>query len=159
MDNIIQQPLTSFTQRENDLITLVKTVMSPPFFAEFKNDNNRILGWINLVVGDIDYVAPLTDYDANTIPTYFDTAVVLGTQFYSMLFMEQKWSVQDISTSDGGFSIVYDRVSKISGPCKIFQDLYEKKVLSIKRNQMYHLVLGSPRLSGSLGMLVRMATR
>ena len=112
-----------------------------------------------MVVADVNYVPPLTAYDVATIPAFFDTIIILGVQFYTNLWMKSKWSMQDINVNDGGFTIAYNRVEKLSTVEKSFLDLYTEKTKNVKRNQLHALVLGSPRMSNQLGNFIRLTLR
>lgn len=152
-------PRTGFTQREADLIHQCKLVMSKSFQKEFANDDEKILAFINLVVADINYVPPLTDYTLETISPFFDTIINLGVQMYATLILAQKWSLEDISYNDGGFTLTLDRVSKLSSVQEKFYKLYTDKTTAVKRNQFNAVVLGTPRYANSLGMFIRLALR
>lgn len=152
-------PNTGFTQREIDLITKCKIVMPPPVSKEFADKDIVIRAFIQEVVADINYVPPLTAYSVENIGTFFDTIIVLGVQFYTNLWLKQKWSLQDLSVSDGGFTINYGRVEKIGTVEKTFYDLYTNKTKAVKMNQLNALVLGTPRFGSTLGTFIRMSLR
>jgi len=152
-----QREALHFTPREIQLVRDCKQVMSKPFYIEYQNDDERILAFIKLVVGDINYVPPLTDYNINTIPPFFDTAIILGTQMYSMLFLAQKWTMNDFSYNEGGITFTFDRVGSISKVQEKFLELYKEKVQNIKRNQLHALTLGTPRYANQLGTFIRLA--
>jgi hypothetical protein len=150
---------TGFTARETDLIQISKDIMPPPVLKEFLTKDVTLLRFIELVVADINYVPPLTAYEVATIPKFFDAVIILGTQFYTNLWMKQKWALNDLSVSDGGFTINYGRVEKLSTVEKSYLDLYTEKTKNIKRNQLHALVLGAPRFNNSLGSFVRLNLR
>lgn len=152
-------PNTGYTSRELDLITKVKTQMPPPVIKEFLKNDTLILAWIQDVISDINYFPPLTNYEINTIPPFMDTIIVLGSMFYSSLWLKFKWSLQDITTNEGGLTINYGRVEKLSIVEKSFLDLYMQKAKTVKLNQMNALSLGSPRFSSALGTFIRLSLR
>lgn len=152
-----QTEALGFTPREIQLVRDCKQIMSKPFYMEYLNDDERVLAFIKLVVGDINYVPPLTDYDVNSIPLFFDTAIILGTQMYSMLFLAQKWTMNDFSYNEGGISLTFNRVDTISKIQEKFYELYKEKVQNIKRNQLHAITLGTPRYSNQLGTFIRLA--
>ena len=153
-----QSPSTGFTEREIELINKVRAVMPPPFLKEY-TDDYKILAFIQLVVDDINYQPPLTDYLVATIPPFFDTVIVLGTMAYTQLFLQAKWSLNDLAYSDGGFTINYDRVNKIGTAYGNFLKLYQDKTKAIKYNQLNTMVLATPRYANQLGTFVRLAIR
>jgi hypothetical protein len=152
-------PLTGFTAREIDLITKCKIVMPLPVSKEFADKDIVIRAFIQEVVSDINYTPPLTAYEIENITPFFDTIIVLGVQFYTTLFLKQKWMLQDLSTSEGGLTINYDRVTKLSIVEKSFLDLYTEKTKNVKRNQLNALTLGTPRFSSNLSTFVRLSLR
>ena len=152
-----QNEALGFTPREIYLINECKQVMSKPFYMEYENNDEAILRFINLVVMDINYVPPLTAYEVNSIPPFFDAIIILGTQFYSMLFLAQKWTMNDFSYNEGGISLSFDRVDKISKVQEKFFELYRDKTKNVKINQLNALTLATPRMSNQLGMFIRLA--
>jgi hypothetical protein len=152
-------PDTGFTKKEMKFIHIAREVMPPPVLKEFLTKDITLLRFIEEVIQDINYVPPLSNYDINNIPEFFDTIVILGVQFYSNLWLKQKWALQDLNVSDGGFQINFGRVEKLSTVEKSFLDLYTEKTKNVKRNQLHALVLGSPRMSSQLGNFVRMTLR
>lgn len=148
-------PKTGFTEREIELLNKCKKVLPPPFLAEWQDDDLKILSFIQLVVDDINYEPPLSGYLVNTLPVFLDTIVVLGAQMYAMLFMAAKWTMNDITLNEGGVNLTIERTSKLTGVQEKFLKLYEDKKRSVKRNQMFVKVLGTPRYGANLAMLVR----
>lgn len=153
----VNKDVTSFTAREIELVKRSKLVMSKPFYKEFENDDERLLEFIKLVVGNINYFPPLTDYSVNSIPPFFDELIILGTQMYSTLMLQQKWTMNDFSYGEGGIDINFDRVSKLDTSYKNLYELYKMKAEAIKRNSWTSLVLATPRYSNQLGTFVRLA--
>jgi len=148
---------TNFTPREIELVKRSKLVMSKPFYKEFENDDERILEFIRLVVGNINYFPPLTDYTVNSIPPFFDELIILGTQMYSTLMLQQKWTMNDFSYGEGGIDINFDRVGKLDIFYKNMYELYKMKAENIKRNMWNSLVLATPRYANQLGTFIRLA--
>ena len=146
-----------FTTREIELLNQCKQVMPKPFLLEYANDDLKLLSFIQTVCGDINYTPPLTGYLVNSIPNFFDTIIVLGTQFYAQLFLAMKWSMNDFTYNEGGISINFDRVGKLTATSKMFAELYQKKTADVKKNQFNYLVLGTNRYNAQLATFIRLA--
>lgn len=153
----IETDASNFSPREIELLRRAKRVMSKPFQKEFLNQDEVVLEYLKLVVGNINYFPPLTDYTLESIPKFFDEAIILGAQMYSTFMLQQKWTMSDFSYNEGGININFDRVNKLDIFYKNAYELYENKVKIIKRNRWSSLVLATPRYANQLGTFVRLA--
>lgn len=144
---------TGYTERQYELLTKCKAVIPKSFLREA--DDPKILAYIQLVVDDVNYVPPLTDYLVENIPPFFDTIIVLGANAYTLLFQMQKWSLEDFTYTNNGLTVTLDRVAKIKSPYDEFFKLYMDKTKGVKRNRMSKMVLATPRNQHMLGQFLK----
>jgi hypothetical protein len=161
-----QQPVpeTGLTAIEIRILQKVKNVLPLPFlnreaFGDIDDVamNRRILGYIDLVIDNMNWVQPVTGYTIKYFPQDLDGTLVLGVNAFTAMFMQLKWTMNDFSYTDNGFSISLDRVTKLGTSYANLLKLYQDQVVNIK-NYLWSqsvIVLGTPRYQNQLGQFVR----
>jgi len=148
------------TQREYEILKKMKLILPKPFLEHEDSEeilNDKLLAYADLVIDDINYVHPQTGYSISNFPNGLDTILFLGMNAYSALFMQAKWTLNDISYTDNGFSVTLGRVEKLNTSYKNFLELYEKKTQQVKDGMLFNniIALGTPRYQNQLGQFVR----
>lgn len=119
----------------------------------------RLLGVAALALQDINNMPPETRFTFNTLPDYQRQLLLFGTQVYLMLFEQMRFSLIDISYSDGGLSITLDRVGKIGNAFDKTKTQYEKMLTNFKMNLLVQsggVGLGTPRYQSNLSRFISM---
>lgn len=157
-------PETGLTETEIRILQAVKNVLPKPFLnKEAFGDidevamNRRILSYVDLVINDMNWTQPVTGWTVKNFPAGMDQTLVLGVNAFTALFMQMKWTLNDVSYTDNGFSISFDRVEKLNRSYENMFKLYQQQVVNIK-NYLWSrsmIVLGSPRYQNQLGQFVR----
>lgn len=152
----------SFTAQELALIQDIMAV-TPRGFLEGCNpgfdQKIRILGIAALALNDINNMPPITSYTFTNLPAGQRAMLIFGVQIYLMLFEQMRFSLIDLSYSDGGLSLNFDRVAKIGAAfdkMKVQWDLMLgnfKKSLIFKQGPMG---LTTPRYQSNLSRMVGM---
>lgn len=117
----------------------------------------RLLGIAALALNDLNNAMPITRYTFDTFPDSQKYLLIFGTQNYLMLMEQMRFSLIDISYSDGGLSLSVDRVSKIGAVHEKFAKNWENMVLTYKRGlamSMGGMGLGTPRFQSNMGRLI-----
>lgn len=157
-------PETGLTQIEVRILQKIKGVLPLPFLNKeaFGDDNDietnrRILSYADLVIDNMNWVQPVTGYSVKYFPKELDGTLILGVNAFTALFMQMKWTMNDFSYTDNGFSISLDRVTKLGTSYSNLLKLYQDQVINIK-NYLWSqsvIVLGTPRYQNQLGQFVR----
>ena len=157
-------PETGLTATEIRILQKVRNVLPKPFlnkeaFGDIDDIsmNRRILSYVDLVINDMNWVHPVTGYSVRSFPEGLDGTLVLGVNAFTALFMQLKWTLNDVSYTDNGFSITLDRVGKLNSSYENMLKLYQGQVLNIK-NYLWSqsiIALGTPRYQNVLGQFVR----
>ena len=107
----------AFTPSEKRCLDSIKAV-TPKSFLEgcppgFDTDI-RLLGMAALALQDYNSMPPCEDYTFGALPQGLCTSLAMGTQYYLAVFKQMELSLIDISYSDNGLSINFNRVSNLN---------------------------------------------
>jgi len=152
----------TFTPKELELIECIMTI-TPKAFLEGCNpgfdQKIRLLGIAQLALMDLNTMPPCTHYTLNTIPDMLKPLLCFGTQVYIMLMEQMRFSLIDLSYSDGGLSINLDRVSKIGAAYDKMLVLWTRQLENYKKCVLVSTRgagLGTPRYQGNLSRMISM---
>lgn len=157
-------PETGLTANEIRILQKVRGVLPKPFLAKDAfgdaNDievNRRILNYVQMVIDDINLAQPQTGYIVANFPEGLDTTLILGVNVFTAMFMQLKWTMNDISYTNNGFTVSIDRVGKLNTSYDTMFKMYERQVTNLKNMIMKQgvVVLGTPRFANTLGTFVR----
>jgi len=160
MNNNEPSQKTGLTKREYEILGKVKTILPKPFLNEEDTTeilDKKILAYAQMVIDDINYEHPQTGFRLTNFPPGLDTILILGINAYTVLMMQMKWTMNDLSYSDNGLTLSLDRVSKLDKSFERFYKLYKEKTLNVKNGLLFNsvIVLGTPRYQNQLGQFVR----
>jgi len=144
--------------RMEGLIRDTKIIMPPNFIINV--GDARIGAFVDMVVQDINWWPPYTGYTVNSIPVSYDSIIKYGVQTFSLLFMQQMYTLQDFDWNDNGLSIRLDRVSKIDQSYKNVLDFYKTMVTNAKKHELMAIGgkgLGTPRYQSQIGQFLKIA--
>ena len=150
---------TGHTRREFELIQKVKSILPAPFIKDFSpaEIDNQILLFIQSAIVDINIIPPQSGMTIETFPASMDPLLIQGCNYYVLLFKQMKWSMNDFSYNNNGFSLTLDRVDKLDKPMQRFLDHFMLQVAQWKTNMMLSNIVaqGSPRQTSILGNFIR----
>jgi hypothetical protein len=147
----------AYTTREENLLTAVKRVMPAAFIVDAGDD--KLLGFIDLVVNDINWWLPHTNYNVRTFPDGWFQTIVLGTNVFAQMFKQMEATLQDFDYNDNGLSVRVDQVGKINIAMANMIKVYSEQIKYIKRAMMLGMGvgLGTPRFQSCIGQFLKIA--
>jgi hypothetical protein len=119
----------------------------------------RLLGITQLALQDINNYPPCTSYTLEGLPAGQRSLLIFGTQLYIMLMEQMRFSLIDISYSDGGLSINLDRVGKIGAAYDKMLAQWNMMLSNFKKCvllQQGGVGLGTPRFQSNLSRFISM---
>jgi hypothetical protein len=137
------------TVKEQTLVDLVKKIMPAKFLVKI-NDDTIILAYINLVLADINCIAPGTYYTIETMPASWIPIVAFGAQVFATLFLQAGYALNDFNYSNGGISLTIDRHSYLDMTYKNMLENYNRMIINIKKVEAMHVgirMVNSPQFS------------
>ncbi len=154
----------SFTAQELALIQDIMAV-TPRGFLEGCNpgfdQKIRILGIAALALNDINNMPPATGYNFQTLPQGQRALLIFGTQLYLLLFEQMRFSLIDLSYSDGGLSLNFDRVSKIGQAFDKIKAQWDLMLGNFKKAVLFQqgaAALTTPRYQSSMSRFLSMGS-
>jgi hypothetical protein len=144
-----------YTARETVLLEKCKLVVPPEFITT--SSDEKILVYIDLVINDINWCPPMTNYNRNSIPD--NMIVIMGTAYFSQLFKQMSATLEDFNYNDSGLTVQIDQVGKINVAIERIMKVYVTQTEYMKK----HLLcgefagLGSPRYQSQLSQFIKIA--
>jgi hypothetical protein len=145
-------------QKQLRIVNQCKMLMPPSFIIN--SNDTRIAAFIDLVIGDFNMWPPMTGYDLSNLPAQYETIVKFGVEVFTLLFLQQTWTLQDFGWSDGGISLNLDRVTKIDTAYKNSLEMYKNIILNAKKYEIIAMGgrgIGSPRYQSQIGQFLKIA--
>jgi hypothetical protein len=128
--------ITVFTPQEKAFLDQLKRVVPKPFLNTCEDPNERdfkLLGIASLALGDYANMPPCEHgLTFNNLPPDLVSLIVLGTNYYIMMFRQAEFSLIDISYSDNGLSVNLDRVTKIGQVMDTFEKMWLRQIQNRK---------------------------
>ncbi len=155
-------PLTkTYTLREQEMLGLVRQVVPKSFIKGCENgfdQDIRLLGMVALALQDFNTYAPCTNFTLNNFPKDKLNLLILGTSMYLDLFTQMRFTLIDISYSDGGLSVNLDRVGKININLTAMEKTWLRIVDQCKKCMLisFSAGLGTPRFQSNLSRFIGM---
>ncbi len=128
--------ITTFTPREKAFLDQLKRVVPKPFLNSCDDPNERdfkLLGIAQLALGDYANMPPCEHgLTFNNMPPDLASLIIMGTNYYIMMFRQAEFSLIDISYSDNGLSVNLDRVGKIGQAMEAFEKMWLRQIQNRK---------------------------
>lgn len=150
----------ALTSNEQLLVDKVRVVL-PEGFSLGANDE-KILAYINLVIGDFNVWPTATTFDVNAVvanPTV-TSIIIMGCCVMAALFQQMNAALQDFTFSDQGFSVSVPQVEKLQASITNMLAVYQKMIKAFKANLILDqgpLGISSPRYQSQLGQFLKIA--
>lgn len=146
-----------YTEREQNLLERIKLVVPANFLIGSSDD--KILAFVDLVVNDINWILPYTNWDRNTFPNNWFQSVILGTAYFSMLFKQMEVTLEDFTYSDSGLSVTITQTEKINTAIANMLKAYIQQVEYMKKKLVLEkcVGLGTPRFQSQIGQFLKIA--
>ena len=150
----------AFTPSEKMCLDHIKAI-TPKGFLEgcepgFDTDI-RLLGMAALALQDYNSMPPCENYTFRNLPAGLCTSIAMGTQYYLALMKQMEMSLIDISYSDNGLSISFNRVTNLGAAILNL----EKPWLRMIENRKKCLIVGmggvglaTPRFQSNLSRFI-----
>lgn len=150
----------ALTVNEQLLVDKVRVVL-PEGFSLGANDE-KILAYINLVIGDFNVWPIATTFTANDVavnPTV-TSIIIMGCCVMAALFQQMNAAIQDFTFSDQGFSVTVSQVDKIQQSITNMLAIYQKMITAFKTNLILDqgpMGISSPRYQSQLGQFLKIS--
>ena len=152
----------SFTAAEKLFLGEVKSITPKPFLEGTQpgfDTDVRLLGVAALALSDYNSMPPGENYNFNSMPPGLRTVISMGTQYYLATLKQMELSLIDISYSDNGLSINFNRVANLNTSIAAL----EKPWLRMLENRKKLLItciggvgLATPRFQSNLSRFIGM---
>ena len=149
--------LNNLTPKEQALFNGVVVVMPDAFVADA--GPQKVFGLIDLVVNDMNWWLPYTNFDRNSIPDNWIQTVILGTNVFAQVFKQMDATLQDFSYNDNGLTVQVDQVGKLNTAHANMLKIYSQQVGYIKKAYLLQkgVGLGTPRFQSQIGQFLKLA--
>lgn len=114
-----------------DLLERARTVMSEYFNNKFEDDT--LVGLMQLVLDEINYVTPMTYYSLCDAPKHWGSAIIVGLKFFLLLSLQETLAMKDFNYSDNGLSLTINRVQNLEVPIKTVRKMFEQMAWNLKK--------------------------
>ena len=114
-----------------DLLERARTVMSEYFNNKFEDDT--LIGLMQLVLDEINYVTPMTYYSLCDAPRHWGSAIIVGLKFFLLLSLQETLALKDFNYSDSGLSLTINRVQNLEVPIKTVRKMFEQMSWNLKK--------------------------
>jgi hypothetical protein len=147
----------AFTERETLILEKVKLMMPSDFIASASDE--KILGFVDMVVNDANWFPPLTNYTRETFPDSWLMTIVLGCAYFAQLFKQMEATLQDFNYNDNGLSVQVDQVGKLNTALERILKAYGQQVEFMKKSMIAQMGagLGTPRFQSQIGQFIKIA--
>lgn len=151
-----------FTLRQTQTIDKVRMVTPKAFLkncGEGFTTDIRLLGMFSLALLDYNSAPPGAFYTSSNYPDGIEPLLIYGTEMYILEFMLRKYTLIDISYSDGGLSVNLDRVSKLKVAYDVVNANWLRLLGNAKNVQLMSqggMGLGTPRFQSNLSRFIGM---
>lgn len=151
---------TSFTSAEQLCIQQSRKLM-PEIFSRNTPDF-KILAYANLVLSDINFFPPYTNFSITDAVNNPNLANLLyfGISLMTELFLQARATLEDFQFNDNGLSLNVDQVGKIAQSYANMLEFYRQMILNFKKTQIFAVGavgLGTPRYQSQIGQFLKVA--
>lgn len=147
-----------YEERISRIVRKVKTVM-PEIFVAHTSDE-KIRAFAELVLADLNYWPPMTNYRIENLPEHYEPVLVFGCNFFAALFWQMGASLQDFDFNDNGFTVRVDQVSKVGTSLANLATTYLRMIENVKVREIFRVGpkgLITPRYHSALGQFLKIA--
>lgn len=119
----------------------------------------RLLGMAALALQDYNSMPPCENYTFGSLPTGLCTTIAMGTQYYLALMKQMEMSLIDISYSDNGLSINFNRVANIGAALANLEKPWLRMIENRKKCVIVSIGgigLATPRFQSNLSRFIGM---
>lgn len=143
--------------RVEELVKRVKAVMPEIFLAHTSDE--KIKGFLQLVLDDLNYFPPMTNYSLENLPKLYESVLVFGCHLFACLFWQMGASLQDFDFSDNGLTVRVDQVGKLSTSIEKLSVTYLRMLENIKKREVFRAARGlqTPRYHSALSQFLKIA--
>ena len=153
----------AFTAKEQLIIDKAKLIVPPGFFMDtvtgaFVSDD-KIFLYAEMVVNDMNWFPPTTNYTVNSIPDRWIGIVLMGMAYFANIFKQMEVTLQDFNYNDNGLTVNVDQTSKINTSMVNVLKAYSQQVEFMKKSLLmtYGTGLGTPRFQSQIGQFLKIA--
>lgn len=114
-----------------DMLERARTVMSQYFNNKF--DDDTLVGLMQLVLDEINYITPMTYYSLCDAPKHWGSAILVGLKFFLLLSLQETLALKDFNYSDNGLSLTINRVQNLEVPIKTVRKMFEQQSWNLKK--------------------------
>lgn len=114
-----------------DMLERARTVMSQYFNNKF--DDDTLVGLMQLVLDEINYITPMTYYSLCDAPKHWGSAILVGLKFFLLLSLQETLALKDFNYSDNGLSLTINRVQNLEVPIKTVRKMFEQMGWNLKK--------------------------
>ncbi len=119
----------------------------------------RLLGMAALALQDYNSMPPCENYTFNSLPQGLCTTLAMGTQYYLAVMKQMEMSLIDISYSDNGLSITFNRVSNLGQAIASLEKPWLRMIENRKKCVIVSIGgigLATPRFQSNLSRFIGM---
>ena len=147
----------AYTTRELLILEKSKLIVPEGFF--YGASDEKILAYADLVVNDMNWWPPVTNYDRNSLPDAWFWIMITGMSYFAQLFKQMEATLQDFNYNDNGLSVNVDQVGKISTAQANMLKIYSQQIEWMKKSLLLKMGegLGTPRFQSQIGQFLKIA--
>lgn len=140
-----------------ELIEEARTIISPYFLNSSKITDDQILGLCRIVLDELNYITPITNYDLCTAPHSWRSAILVGLHVFVLLAAQTALGLKEFNYSDNGLSLQLNRIQNLDIPLKMYRPIFESMAWNIKKSMIFRNVfaLGYPRYQQAVSSFLR----
>lgn len=141
----------------NELIEEARTVISPYFLNASKITDDQILSLCKIVLDELNYITPITNYDLCTAPRSWKSAILVGLHVFVLLAAQTALGLKEFNYSDNGLSLQLNRIQNLDIPLKMYRPIFESMAWNIKKSLIFKNIyaLGYPRYQMAVSSFLR----
>lgn len=140
----------------SSVITKVRTILPEKLSRKLEDAQIQIL--VQVVIDDINYTTPKSEYTIDTVPDDWESAILMGFNlFYNICVLQPEYALKDFSYNDNGLSLNIDRQAKLNSILQAMTNIYEQQKWGIKKASAFKNIkgLGYPRFQSQVGQFLR----
>lgn len=140
-----------------ELIEEARTIISPYFLNSSKITDDQILGLCRIVLDELNYITPITNYDLCTAPHSWRSAILVGLHVFVLLAAQTALGLKEFNYNDNGLSLQLNRIQNLDIPLKMYRPIFESMAWNIKKSMIFRNVfaLGYPRYQQAVSSFLR----
>lgn len=143
--------------RDEKILYELKMILPQNFIAGASDE--KILLFVDMVINDINWVLPHSNFTRETFPEEALRIIYLGCAYMAMLFKLMEVTLEDFNFNDSGLSVSVDQTTKINTAIEKVYKAYVSQVEYLKKTLMMRNVagFGTPRYQSVIGQFLKVA--